>query len=55
MTLSMGFIFAFLFAGALFHLPFQVLGEVVKRGDVVAISYSVDYWDYLGWPDTYGG
>jgi hypothetical protein len=24
----------------------------VERPDVVALSYSVDYWDYLGWKDT---
>ena len=23
-----------------------------KRGDLVALSYAVDYWDYLGWKDT---
>jgi hypothetical protein len=23
-----------------------------KRRDIVALSYSVDYWDYLGWKDT---
>lgn len=22
--------------------------------DVLALSYSVDYWDYLGWKDTFG-
>jgi len=29
-----------------------VLDELVKKGDVVALSYHVDYWDYLGWKDT---
>jgi hypothetical protein len=24
----------------------------VERPDVVAVSFSVDYWDYLGWKDT---
>ena len=24
----------------------------VERPDVMALSYSVDYWDYLGWKDT---
>jgi hypothetical protein len=24
----------------------------VERPDVLALSYSVDYWDYLGWKDT---
>ena len=23
-----------------------------SRDDVVALSLSVDYWDYLGWKDT---
>jgi hypothetical protein len=23
-----------------------------KRSDVLALSFSVDYWDYLGWKDT---
>jgi len=30
------------------------LGELADRGDVVALSYHVDYWDYLGWRDTLG-
>jgi hypothetical protein len=25
-----------------------------KRNDVLALSYNVDYWDYLGWKDTLG-
>jgi hypothetical protein len=29
-----------------------LLGRLAKRDDVVAISLSVDYWDYLGWRDT---
>jgi hypothetical protein len=28
--------------------------ELVKRDDVLALSLHVDYWDYLGWPDTLG-
>ncbi len=28
------------------------LGEIVAQGDVVALSYHVDYWNYLGWADT---
>jgi hypothetical protein len=28
--------------------------ELAKRGDLVAISLHVDYWDYLGWRDTLG-
>lgn len=31
-----------------------VLQTYVKRDDVIALSYSVDYWDYLGWRDTFG-
>jgi hypothetical protein len=26
--------------------------ELADRGDVVALSFHVDYWDYLGWRDT---
>ncbi|MCT8972297.1 DUF1223 domain-containing protein [Microbaculum marinisediminis] len=29
-----------------------VLGEMADRGDVLALSFNVDYWDYLGWKDT---
>jgi len=29
-----------------------LLGEYALRGDVVALSMPVDYWDYLGWKDT---
>ncbi|MDA4845526.1 DUF1223 domain-containing protein [Hoeflea poritis] len=29
-----------------------VLGELVAQGNVVALSYHVDYWNYLGWEDT---
>ncbi|ODA66217.1 hypothetical protein A7A08_02864 [Methyloligella halotolerans] len=32
----------------------KLLGELDKRSDVIALSYSVDYWDYLGWKDTLG-
>jgi hypothetical protein len=30
----------------------RLLSELIDRGDVVALSYHVDYWDYLGWRDT---
>lgn len=30
----------------------ELLEEYSKRPDVVALSYSVDYWDYQGWKDT---
>jgi hypothetical protein len=29
-----------------------LLGEYADRRDVLALSYAVDYWDYLGWKDT---
>lgn len=28
------------------------LRELAAQGDVVALSYHVDYWNYLGWTDT---
>lgn len=30
------------------------LQKLAARGDVVALGYHVDYWDYLGWSDTLG-
>lgn len=30
----------------------SLLGELAERGDVVALAFHVDYWDYLGWKDT---
>lgn len=30
-----------------------VLGELASQGDVVALAYHVDYWNYLGWKDTF--
>jgi hypothetical protein len=29
-----------------------LLGRLADRPGLVALSYSVDYWDYLGWRDT---
>jgi len=29
-----------------------LLAELGKRPDLVTLSYSVDYWNYLGWHDT---
>lgn len=31
----------------------EVLGELSKQGNLVALSYHVDYWNYLGWADTF--
>jgi hypothetical protein len=31
-----------------------LLGQLADKSGVVALSYSVDYWDYLGWRDTLG-
>lgn len=28
--------------------------ELTDAGNVLTLSYSVDYWDYLGWKDTFG-
>ncbi|MBW3096734.1 DUF1223 domain-containing protein [Pseudohoeflea coraliihabitans] len=28
------------------------LARLVAQGDVLALSYHVDYWNYLGWEDT---
>jgi hypothetical protein len=28
------------------------LAQLVKQGDMVVLSYHVDYWNYLGWTDT---
>ncbi|MEM1298629.1 MAG: DUF1223 domain-containing protein [Pseudomonadota bacterium] len=30
------------------------LGALADRDDVLALSMHVDYWDYLGWRDTFG-
>lgn len=29
-----------------------IFEELVRKGEVVALAYHVDYWDYLGWQDT---
>jgi len=30
-----------------------MLGELAQRDDVIALSLHVDYWDYIGWADTF--
>ena len=30
------------------------LAELDQRPDVLALAYHVDYWDYIGWKDTFG-
>lgn len=29
-----------------------LMAELAKRPDVVALSFNVDYWDYIGWKDS---
>ena len=31
----------------------RLLGELAQRDDVIALSLHVDYWDYLGWKDSF--
>ncbi|MEM8849861.1 MAG: DUF1223 domain-containing protein [Pseudomonadota bacterium] len=30
-----------------------LLGELAERDDVIALSLHVDYWDWIGWTDTF--
>jgi len=32
----------------------KLVGELAKRDDILALTFNVDYWDYLGWKDTLG-
>ena len=29
------------------------VSQLAERTDVLALTFAVDYWDYLGWPDTF--
>ena len=29
------------------------LGELSRRDDIIALSFHVDYWDYIGWRDPF--
>jgi hypothetical protein len=31
----------------------KVLGKIKAKGDVLALAWHVDYWDYIGWKDTF--
>lgn len=31
-----------------------LLEELARRPDIIALAYHVDYWDYIGWADTFG-
>ncbi|MEM7461248.1 MAG: DUF1223 domain-containing protein [Pseudomonadota bacterium] len=32
----------------------RVLHSLAEEGDTLALAWHVDYWDYLGWKDTFG-
>lgn len=31
----------------------EMLGDLADRADILALSWHVDYWDYLGWADQF--
>src|SRR5690606_16017208 len=31
----------------------ELLSDLGMRDDVVALGYHIDYWDYIGWQDTF--
>lgn len=32
----------------------ELLGRMTRREDVIPLALHVDYWDYIGWTDTFG-
>lgn len=32
----------------------RLLAQLAARADVIALALHVDYWDYIGWRDTFG-
>jgi len=32
----------------------RLLAELSERTDLITLAYHVDYWDYIGWKDTFG-
>ena len=32
----------------------RLLAELGERDDIIALAYHIDYWDYIGWQDTFG-
>ena len=32
----------------------KLLGQLAKENDTLALAWHVDYWDYLGWKDSFG-
>src|SRR6478672_8075372 len=30
-----------------------MLGKLARRPDIVALSFHIDYWDYIGWKDRF--
>ena len=32
----------------------KLLTELADKGETLALGWHVDYWDYLGWKDTFG-
>lgn len=32
----------------------RILGDLDGDENIIALAYHVNYWDYIGWPDTFG-